>query len=106
LAAPVTVRGAIFWGGADGPKGDSLDRPPSGEESAVLRLERRDPARNMLRFYTLQVSPNLFGEWCLLRAWGRIGRPGHMRAECFVTRQQAADALWMLERAKRRRGYL
>jgi predicted DNA-binding WGR domain protein len=44
------------------------------DDPDALRLQWCDPARKMLRFYVLQVAPNLFGEWCLLRVWGRIGR--------------------------------
>lgn len=74
-------------------------------DNPVLRLERRDPAKRMLRFYTLQVMPNLFGEWGLTRAWGRIGRGGQLRVDWFATQQEAARALQKLERAKRKRGY-
>jgi predicted DNA-binding WGR domain protein len=59
----------------------------------------------MMRFYALQVAPNLFGEWCLLRVWGRIGRRGQMRTDWFETKQEAEDALLVLERSKRKRGY-
>ena len=38
-----------------------------------MHLRRIDPDRNMARFYTMSVQPNLFGEWLLLREWGRIG---------------------------------
>ena len=34
--------------------------------SAVI-LHRTDPARNMHRFYRLDVQPDLFGEWCVVR---------------------------------------
>ena len=74
-------------------------------DNPVLRLERRDPAKRMLRFYTLQILPNLFGEWGLLRAWGRIGRGGQLRVEWFTTQQEAVKAMQVLELAKRKRGY-
>ena len=38
-----------------------------------MHLRRIDPDRNMARFYTMSVQPTLFGEWALLREWGRIG---------------------------------
>ncbi len=41
----------------------------SMDDTIPLRLERHDPAKNMQRFYSLQVEPNLFGEWCLLRVF-------------------------------------
>ena len=39
-------------------------------------LEKRQPAQKMARFYRMAVMPNLFGEWTLLREWGRIGQGG------------------------------
>jgi predicted DNA-binding WGR domain protein len=43
-------------------------------------LTRTDPARNMNRFYVVQVMPNLFGHWTVLREWGRRSSPGTLRA--------------------------
>jgi hypothetical protein len=45
-----------------------------------LTLYRIDPARNMHRFYRLDIQPDLFGNQCLIREWGRIGRLGQMRS--------------------------
>ena len=36
---------------------------------SAITLHRIDAARNMHRYYRLDVQPDLFGEW------GRIGRP-------------------------------
>ncbi len=33
---------------------------------STVHLTRIDPAKNMARFYKLDVQPNLFGEWCLI----------------------------------------
>ena len=74
-------------------------------DPAAIRLERRDPAKNLMRYYALQITPSLFGEWCLLRAWGRIGRKGQMRTDWFGCWEEAAEALQILERKKRKRGY-
>jgi predicted DNA-binding WGR domain protein len=38
-----------------------------------LYIERRDPTRNMARYYVLSIRPNLFGDVQLTRRWGRIG---------------------------------
>jgi len=43
--------------------------------NAVI-LYRVDAARRMHRYYRMDVQPNLFGEWCLMREWGRIGSAG------------------------------
>ena len=39
----------------------------------ILHLRRVDPARNMRRFYRLDVQPDLFGGVLLVKEWGRIG---------------------------------
>ena len=71
----------------------------------VIHLHRTDPARNMARFYRLSSAPSLFGDICVVREWGRIGRPGRMRIDLFEKLQEAAAARLALERSKRRRGY-
>ena len=68
-------------------------------------LEKRQPAKNVARFYRMAVMPNLFGEWTLYREWGRIGQGGQVRMEGFADENQAVAALIMLEASKRRRGY-
>jgi predicted DNA-binding WGR domain protein len=71
----------------------------------VIHLHRIDTARNMARFYRLSSAPSLFGDICVVREWGRIGRPGRMRIDLFEKLQEAAAARLALERSKRRRGY-
>lgn len=68
-------------------------------------LEKHVPAENVARFYQLAVLPNLFGEWTLVREWGRIGQGGRIRLDCFTTQEQALAALLALEDRKRQRGY-
>jgi predicted DNA-binding WGR domain protein len=36
----------------------------------AIILHRVDPAKNMRRFYRLDVQRDLFGQWCLIREWG------------------------------------
>ena len=68
-------------------------------------LTRCDPARNMARFYRLDVQPDLFGGWALVREWGRIGRAGRTSSTVYVTADDAAASLDRQQRAKERRGY-
>lgn len=70
-----------------------------------IYLEKRDPAKNIARFYRMTVLPNLFGEWTLCREWGRIGTSGQVRLEWFRDKEQAITKLLALEKAKRKRGY-
>jgi predicted DNA-binding WGR domain protein len=72
--------------------------------NAVI-LYRIDQAKNMHRFYRLDVQPDLFGQWCLMREWGRIGSTGQTRSAPFPTPQEAQAALEKQSRVKERRGY-
>ena len=51
-----------------------------------------DPTRNIDRFYVVQVLPTLFGDWTVLREWGRRGSPGTMRLESYQRRNEAETA--------------
>jgi predicted DNA-binding WGR domain protein len=41
-----------------------------------LYVERKDPTKNMARYYAMSIEPTLFGQACLVRRWGRIGVRG------------------------------
>jgi predicted DNA-binding WGR domain protein len=73
--------------------------------SAII-LHRTDPAKNMRRFYRLDVQLDLFGQWCLIWEWGRIGRAGQVREIPFATSGEAHEALAGKQRMKERRGYI
>ena len=68
-------------------------------------LYRIGPAKRMQRYYRLDVQPDLFGQWCLMREWGRIGSSGQMRSLRFPTPAEPEAALYKQRRAKERRGY-
>lgn len=68
-------------------------------------LCRRDPSRNLARFYRMLIAPTLFGEWALVREWGRIGSSGTVRAELHPNAGAALLAMQALVRAKKKRGY-
>jgi predicted DNA-binding WGR domain protein len=71
----------------------------------AVTLHRIDPARNMARYYRLDVQPDLFGAWCLVREWGRIGQPGRMSVEPYPTSMQANERMQHQQAAKQGRGY-
>jgi len=71
----------------------------------TVHLRRVDPARNMRRFYRLDVQPDLFGGVLLMKEWGRIGARGRMVAERYDSEALAADAMQRQAERKRRRGY-
>jgi WGR domain len=50
-------------------------------------------------------SAALFGEWSVVREWGRIGHSGTVRIEAHATRGKADLALILKWAEKQRRGY-
>jgi predicted DNA-binding WGR domain protein len=70
-----------------------------------LYVERTDEARNMARFYAMTIEPDLFGEICLTRRWGRIGAQGQMKVQHFASERDAVATFLDLLRRKRSRGY-
>jgi predicted DNA-binding WGR domain protein len=72
---------------------------------STVTLTRIDPARNMARFYRLDVQPDLFGGWSLWREWGRLGSSGQVRHAPYPTAEAAEVARRSVENAKRKRGY-
>ena len=71
----------------------------------AVHLERTDRARNMQRYYSLEVAPDLFGGHALVRAWGRIGRSTTIRIERHGSEAEALAALLEWTGRKRRKGY-
>jgi predicted DNA-binding WGR domain protein len=72
---------------------------------AALTLYRTDPERNLRRFYLLDVQPDLFGRWSLVREWGRMGQPGDVLVRPYPTEGAASAALERQRSIKERRGY-
>ena len=72
---------------------------------SALTLYRSDPTRNMARFYFLDIQPDLFGHWSVVREWGRVGAEGRLRADSYPTPIEAEAAFERLRRSKVRRGY-
>jgi predicted DNA-binding WGR domain protein len=68
-------------------------------------LTRTDPTRKMNRFYIVQVMPNLFGHWTVMREWGRRGSPGTLRLESCRRREEAQSAEQRTIKRRLQRGY-
>lgn len=80
-------------------------RYDSDVKHAEVYLERLDRAKNMARYYRLSVVETLFGEFAMVREWGRVGRRGQSREHWCASPDEAA-ALLDAHRARReRRGY-
>jgi len=70
-----------------------------------IYVERTEAAKNMARFYAMDISETLFGETCLTRTWGRIGRGGQSKMHHFENENDAVHLFLELMRQKRKRGY-
>jgi predicted DNA-binding WGR domain protein len=81
------------------------DSDPMISQPYHLYVERLDASRNMARYYAMSIEPNLFGDICLLRNWGRIGTRGQMMVHHFGREEEAVRLFLDLLRQKRKRGY-
>lgn len=70
-----------------------------------IYLERHDPEQNLHRFYQIHVVPGIFGDWALIREWGRVGSPGTVRKDWFESEEEAVQAGVKLSEVKRKKGY-
>ena len=68
-------------------------------------LTRVDPAKGMARFYAVMIWPSLFGDYTLVREWGRIGQGGTVRGRSYATEAEARHVATGIVSAKARRGY-
>jgi predicted DNA-binding WGR domain protein len=68
-------------------------------------LTRTDPTRNIDRFYVVAVTPTLFGEFALLREWGRRGSAGTMRLSSYARRDEAQIAEQRTIKRRLQHGY-
>jgi predicted DNA-binding WGR domain protein len=71
----------------------------------MIRLTKKHQTKNVFRFYLIQVVPGLFGQWGVLREWGRIGQPGTVRKDWYGDEAQAQAASSKLLNQKLKRGY-
>jgi predicted DNA-binding WGR domain protein len=83
----------------------TTELPASIAPSRPVTLRRIEPAKNMARFYALEVERDLFGRHVLVRRWGRIGTAGKIRLDEHTGESEALAALQRLQAAKRRKGY-
>lgn len=70
-----------------------------------MYLERIERAEGLFRYYRLQIVRGLFGDWGLVREWGRIGGSGRSRTDWFDSESEAKDARFVLQMSKAKRGY-
>ena len=71
----------------------------------VVALRRFDPAKNMARFYAVTVHPTHFGEWAVVRRWGRVNTDGRRAETWFDELSPALACADQHAASMRRRGY-
>jgi predicted DNA-binding WGR domain protein len=64
-----------------------------------------DPAKNRHRFYVVQLSPTLFGDWTLLREWSRSRSPGTVCMTSFDGYHEAQQAKARAIKRRLQHGY-
>ena len=70
-----------------------------------VALRRIDRDKNMARFYAVTIERTLFGDWAVVRRWGRVGTSGRTMETWFSEPSPALACADQHETAKRRRGY-
>ena len=68
----------------------------------LTRTELEAKPRPLLQH---QIVRGLYGDWGLVREWGRIGSPGQVRTDWFGSEAEAKDARFTLHMRKAKRGY-
>lgn len=69
-----------------------------------ITLYKTDPAKNVFCFYRLDIQADLFGNQCLIRRWGRIGRAGQTKITPHATLEAAERELAKYQRLKSEKG--
>lgn len=65
------------------------------------------PEENVYRYYLLILEQNLWGEWELIRRWGRIGQGATRALLQVVDSPAAAEQLAAgIDRVRQKRGYV
>jgi len=62
-------------------------------------------ARMRSHFYRVEIVGNLFGEFSVIREWGRVGGQARERVDLFEGLLEASHAADRVRRARLRRGY-
>ncbi|MDH3605291.1 MAG: WGR domain-containing protein [Candidatus Tectomicrobia bacterium] len=68
-------------------------------------LEKQDATMSPQWFYALSVQPTLFGDWSVVREWGRVGSPGRVKVKRYTSQAAAETAFDHLVQAKYQQGY-
>jgi predicted DNA-binding WGR domain protein len=64
--------------------------------------------KGRVRYYTLELIPNLFGEWMVVRTYGSIKKlkPTGVIREIYNDTEAAVASMQLLISSKRKKGYV
>jgi predicted DNA-binding WGR domain protein len=67
----------------------------------------RRQVNNRIRYYTVELIPNLFGEWMLIRTYGSIKKlkPTGVIREIYSNVEEARGSMKLLIKVKQDKGY-
>lgn len=71
----------------------------------ITYLTLHNADSNKHRFYQMFLVLGIFGDWGLVREWGRIGSGGQIRSDWFETEEQALNAGLKIRKSKINKGY-
>ncbi len=70
-------------------------------------LVRIDPARNMYRWYRVELASSLFEAFVVVRAWGRLGTPAqHIRLTVVADQAEGEKLVEKIKLRRLKRGYI
>lgn len=73
----------------------------------VLEWQKIQPEEGVYRYYRLTLQQNLWGEWELVKSWGRIGqRPTRVVRQSISSPDMAVAIAADVDKQRRQRGYL
>ncbi len=72
-----------------------------------MKMTMTRSVKGRVRYYTLELIPNLFGEWMLVRTYGSIKKlkPTGVIREIYDNAEAAAESLQSLINTKQKKGY-
>jgi predicted DNA-binding WGR domain protein len=72
----------------------------------VRRFVKVDPEQSQYRWYTISWGPTLFGDWAVVRSWGRVGADwAQCKSEVFEDGESACTEAEAQARRRLKRGY-
>jgi predicted DNA-binding WGR domain protein len=76
------------------------------ETMLIAALAKVDAASNTNCYYDIEISRDLFGEWAVVRKWGRVGANPRQKRDACVSKEAAQELAQKIRALKERKGYV